>query len=144
MSEKKTEVKDDSKEEKDRWVISLQAKGMSDMPTAMLEDAIAITKDAFVKSYEVMENLIKEQQKSCSDGDRLRAKAEQDINRAVARTVKGAFDKKYEPTWHVIVGSSFGSGVVHESRRFCLLDVNGVNRVLIFKAGFPRGSENLG
>jgi hypothetical protein len=30
------------------------------------------------------------------------------------------FDKKYNPTWHCIVGRNFGSYVTHEVRWLCL------------------------
>jgi hypothetical protein len=42
------------------------------------------------------------------------------------------------PTWHCIVGSSFGSGVIHEDKRFICFYI-GRRCVLLFKAGFPRG-----
>ncbi len=87
------------------------------------------------------------------------------MNITCARAIKQFFDQKHHPTWHVIVGSSFGSGVIHESRKFIVLEVqkkeqsHSVLCVLLFKAGidfacdiivkyyfligFVRGAENF-
>ena len=40
------------------------------------------------------------------------------IERDIAAYVKKEFDKKYNPTWHCVVGRSFGSYVTHESKHF--------------------------
>ena len=36
----------------------------------------------------------------------------------VAAYIKKEFDKKYNPTWHCIVGRNFGSFVTHETKHF--------------------------
>jgi len=36
----------------------------------------------------------------------------------IAAFIKKEFDKKYNPTWHCIVGRNFGSYVTHETRHF--------------------------
>ena len=36
----------------------------------------------------------------------------------VAAYIKKEFDKKYNPTWHCIVGRNFGSYVTHETKHF--------------------------
>ena len=36
----------------------------------------------------------------------------------IAAYIKKEFDKKYNPTWHCIVGRNFGSYVTHETRHF--------------------------
>merc|ERR1712146_607739 len=36
----------------------------------------------------------------------------------IAAFIKKEFDKKYNPTWHAIVGRNFGSYVTHETKHF--------------------------
>ena len=36
------------------------------------------------------------------------------IEKDIAGYIKKEFDKKYNPTWHCIVGRNFGSYVTHE------------------------------
>ena len=38
--------------------------------------------------------------------------------RDIAAFIKKEFDKKYEYTWHCIVGRNFGSFVTHETKHF--------------------------
>jgi dynein light chain LC8-type len=52
----------------------------------------------------------------------------------IAAYIKKEFDKKYDPTWHCIVGRSFGSYVTHESRNFILFYLNQFG-ILLLKAG---------
>ncbi|KAL3310393.1 Dynein light chain 2, cytoplasmic [Cichlidogyrus casuarinus] len=40
------------------------------------------------------------------------------IEKDVAAFVKKEFDERYGPTWHCVVGRSFGSYVTHEMRHF--------------------------
>ena len=40
------------------------------------------------------------------------------IERDIAAYIKKEFDKKFSPTWHCIVGRSFGSYITHESKHF--------------------------
>lgn len=67
-----------------------------------------------------------------------KAKAECDnpnaINNTAAKLIKKKFDERWEPIWHCIVGRSFGSFVVHETRTFAYFYV-GNRAILIFKAG---------
>lgn len=44
------------------------------------------------------------------------------------------FDKKYNPTWHCIVGRNFGSYVTHETKHFIYFYLGQV-AVLLFKSG---------
>uniref|UniRef100_A0A8C9NBM0 Dynein light chain n=1 Tax=Serinus canaria TaxID=9135 RepID=A0A8C9NBM0_SERCA len=48
-------------------------------------------------------------------------------------TVK-EFDKKYNPTWHCIVGRNFGSYVTHETKHFIYFYLGQV-AILLFKSG---------
>ena len=38
------------------------------------------------------------------------------IEKDIAAFIKREFDKKYNPTWHCIVGRNFGSYVTHETK----------------------------
>jgi dynein light chain LC8-type len=52
----------------------------------------------------------------------------------VAAYIKREFDKKYNPTWHVIVGRNFGSYVTHETKHFIYFYLGQV-AILLFKSG---------
>ncbi len=52
----------------------------------------------------------------------------------IAAFIKREFDKKHGPTWHCIVGRSFGSYVTHETRNFIFFFLNQFG-VLLLKAG---------
>jgi dynein light chain LC8-type len=52
----------------------------------------------------------------------------------IAGFIKKEFDKKYNPTWHCIVGRSFGSYVTHETKNFIFFFLNQY-AVLLLKAG---------
>ncbi len=38
------------------------------------------------------------------------------VEKDIAAFIKREFDKKYNPTWHCIVGRNFGSYVTHETK----------------------------
>merc|ERR1711976_561770 len=40
------------------------------------------------------------------------------IEKDIAAYIKKEFEKKYNPTWHCIVGRNFGSYVTHETKHF--------------------------
>ncbi|KAM0786433.1 hypothetical protein ACM66B_001897 [Microbotryomycetes sp. NB124-2] len=79
----------------------------ADMPEDMQQKAISIAKEAL-----------------------LHNKIEKDI----ASHIKREADKLWEPTWHVVVGRSFGSYVTHTSGNFIYMYINQL-AFLIFKAG---------
>eukprot|EP01107_Rhizomastix_libera_P013374 TRINITY_DN3633_c0_g2_i1.p1 TRINITY_DN3633_c0_g2~~TRINITY_DN3633_c0_g2_i1.p1 ORF type:complete len:130 (+),score=15.92 TRINITY_DN3633_c0_g2_i1:1-390(+) len=56
------------------------------------------------------------------------------IEKDIAAFIKKEFDKKYNPTWHCIVGRNFGSYVTHESKHFIYFYLGQV-AVLLFKSG---------
>ena len=51
----------------------------------------------------------------------------------VVKKVKGFFDQKYGPAWHVFIGKDFGAHVTHVSRTFIYFYL-GDKAVMIFKA----------
>ena len=56
------------------------------------------------------------------------------IERDIAAYIKKEFDKKYNPTWHCVVGRSFGSYITHESKNFIYFYI-GQLAILLFKSG---------
>ncbi|XP_071093162.1 dynein light chain LC6, flagellar outer arm-like [Haliotis cracherodii] len=56
------------------------------------------------------------------------------IEKDIAEYIKKEFDKKYNPTWHCIVGRNFGSYVTHETKHFMYFYLGQVS-VLLFKSG---------
>ncbi|KAJ8902445.1 hypothetical protein NDN08_006850 [Rhodosorus marinus] len=56
------------------------------------------------------------------------------IEKDIAAFLKREFDKKHQPTWHCVVGKSFGSYVTHETRRFIYFYVGNL-AILLFKSG---------
>ncbi len=52
----------------------------------------------------------------------------------IAAFIKKEFDKKYNPTWHCIVGRNFGSYVTHETKHFIYFYLGQV-AILLFKSG---------
>ena len=56
------------------------------------------------------------------------------IKQDIAAYIKKEFDKKYNPTWHCIVGRNFGSYVTHETKHFIYFYLGQV-AILLFKSG---------
>lgn len=59
------------------------------------------------------------------------------IEKDIAAFIKKEFDKKYNPTWHCIVGRNFGSYVTHETKHFIYFYLGQV-AILLFKSGWER------
>merc|ERR1712071_538235 len=62
------------------------------------------------------------------------AMASFNIEKDIAAHIKKEFDKKYNPTWHCIVGRNFGSYVTHETKHFIYFYMGQV-AILLFKSG---------
>ncbi|XP_034885740.1 dynein light chain 1, cytoplasmic-like [Mirounga angustirostris] len=56
------------------------------------------------------------------------------VEKDIAAQIKKEFDKKYNPTWHCIVGRHFGSYVTHETKHFIYFCLGQV-AILLFKSG---------
>ncbi|XP_022089581.1 dynein light chain LC6, flagellar outer arm-like isoform X1 [Acanthaster planci] len=56
------------------------------------------------------------------------------VEKDIAAYIKKEFDRKYNPTWHCIVGRNFGSYVTHETKHFIYFYLGQV-AVLLFKSG---------
>ena len=64
------------------------------------------------------------------------------IEKDIAAFIKKEFDKKYNPTWHCIVGRNFGSYVTHETKHFIYFYLGQV-AILLFKSGWShRNKQN--
>ncbi|KAK0153575.1 Dynein light chain 2, cytoplasmic [Merluccius polli] len=55
------------------------------------------------------------------------------IEKDIAAFIKKEFDKKFNPTWHCIVGRNFGSYVTHETKHFIYFYLGQV-AILLFKS----------
>ncbi|KAK2828643.1 hypothetical protein Q5P01_019677 [Channa striata] len=64
----------------------------------------------------------------------MQAMEKYNIEKDIAAYVKKEFDKKYNPTWHCIVGRNFGSYVTHETKHFIYFYLGQV-AILLFKSG---------
>jgi len=64
----------------------------------------------------------------------FQAIAKYTVEKDIAAFVKKEFDRKHQPTWHVVVGRNFGSYVSHESKHFAYFYV-GQLAFLLFRAG---------
>ncbi|XP_071795535.1 dynein light chain 1, cytoplasmic-like isoform X1 [Asterias amurensis] len=56
------------------------------------------------------------------------------IEKDIAAYVKKEFDRKYNPTWHCIVGRNFGSYVTHETKHFIYFYLDQI-AILLFRSG---------
>uniref|UniRef100_A0A673B7J9 Dynein light chain n=1 Tax=Sphaeramia orbicularis TaxID=375764 RepID=A0A673B7J9_9TELE len=56
------------------------------------------------------------------------------IEKDIAAYVKRELDKKYNPTWHCIIGGHFVSYVTHETKHFIYIYL-GQGAMLLFKSG---------
>ncbi|SCV74898.1 BQ2448_7927 [Microbotryum intermedium] len=64
----------------------------------------------------------------------IEALEKNEIEKDIAAYIKRDFDKRYGPTWHVVVGKSFGSFCTHESGHFVYFYLGSI-AILLFKAG---------
>merc|ERR1711935_24029 len=84
---------------------------------------------AVVKSADMSEDMQQEAIDCASQ-----ALEKYNIEKDIAAFIKKDFDKKYNPTWHCIVGRNFGSYVTHETKHFIYFYLGQV-AVLLFKSG---------
>ena len=57
-----------------------------------------------------------------------------EIEKDIAAYIKKEFDKKYQPTWHCVVGRNFGSYVTHETGHFIYFYIGHI-AILLFRSG---------
>merc|ERR1712035_56389 len=92
--------------------------------TANMSDKKAVIKNADM-SDEMQQDAV-----DCA----MQAMEKYNIEKDIAAYVKKEFDKKYNPTWHCIVGRNFGSYVTHETKHFIYFYLGQV-AILLFKSG---------
>mmetsp|Transcript_8375 Transcript_8375/g.21623 ORF Transcript_8375/g.21623 Transcript_8375/m.21623 type:complete len:92 (-) Transcript_8375:418-693(-) len=56
------------------------------------------------------------------------------VEKDMANFIKKEFDKKYSPTWHVIIGKNWGAFVTHATKNFIYFYL-GDMAILLFKSG---------
>lgn len=105
----------------------------ADMDEKMQQDAVDIASKA-LSEYNIEKvscsYWAKKHFHSCNYAQMLYFSLIQDV----AAYIKKEFDRKYSPTWHVIVGRNFGSYVTHETKHFIYFYLGQV-AVLLFKSG---------
>ncbi|XP_059719585.1 dynein light chain 1, cytoplasmic isoform X2 [Haemorhous mexicanus] len=92
--------------------------------TAIMSDRKAVIKNADM-SEEMQQDSVE-----CA----TQALEKYNIEKDIAAHIKKEFDKKYNPTWHCIVGRNFGSYVTHETKHFIYFYLGQV-AILLFKSG---------
>ncbi|KAM9623577.1 dynein light chain 1, cytoplasmic isoform 2-T2 [Morphnus guianensis] len=93
------------------------------------EQAIMSDRKAVIKNADMSEEM---QQDSVECA--TQALEKYNIEKDIAAHIKKEFDKKYNPTWHCIVGRNFGSYVTHETKHFIYFYLGQV-AILLFKSG---------
>ncbi|GMH42459.1 hypothetical protein BSKO_10378 [Bryopsis sp. KO-2023] len=88
-----------------------------------------LDRKAIVKNADMSEGMQKEAV-DCA----LQAMEKFDVEKDMAAYIKKEFDKRFNPTWHCVVGRNFGSYVTHEIKHFIYLYMGQV-AVLLFKSG---------
>ncbi|CCO14355.1 Dynein light chain 1, cytoplasmic [Bathycoccus prasinos] len=71
---------------------------------------------------------------SIKSADMKEALERYEIEKDIAAYIKKEFDKKYQPTWHCVVGRNFGSYVTHETGHFIYFYIGHI-AILLFRSG---------
>lgn len=93
------------------------------------EEAIMTDRKAVIKNADMSEDM-QQDAVDCA----TQAMEKYNIEKDIAAYIKKEFDKKYNPTWHCIVGRNFGSYVTHETKHFIYFYLGQV-AILLFKSG---------
>ncbi|XP_077044067.1 dynein light chain 1, cytoplasmic isoform X1 [Agelaius phoeniceus] len=101
-----------------------QRRPLCSARTAIMSDRKAVIKNADM-SEEMQQDSVE-----CA----TQALEKYNIEKDIAAHIKKEFDKKYNPTWHCIVGRNFGSYVTHETKHFIYFYLGQV-AILLFKSG---------
>ncbi|KAG0724651.1 Dynein light chain 1, cytoplasmic [Chionoecetes opilio] len=107
-----------------RNYVTLSSSPPSPPPARMSSDRKAVVKNADM-SEEMQQDAV-----DCA----TQAIEKFNIEKDIAAYIKKEFDKKYNPTWHCIVGRNFGSYVTHETKHFIYFYLGQV-AILLFKSG---------
>uniref|UniRef100_A0A915LD48 Dynein light chain n=1 Tax=Meloidogyne javanica TaxID=6303 RepID=A0A915LD48_MELJA len=82
-----------------------------------------------VKETDMKPNMVNQAMDIVRDGIQKHSQ-----DKDIASFVKDTFEQRFGPTWHCVVGRSFGSRVSYELETFVLLKAN-QHTVLVFKCG---------
>ncbi|XP_051732588.1 dynein, light chain, LC8-type 2b [Ctenopharyngodon idella] len=93
------------------------------------KEAIMTDRKAVIKNADMSEDM-QQDAVDCA----TQAMEKYNIEKDIAAYIKKEFDKKYNPTWHCIVGRNFGSYVTHETKHFIYFYLGQV-AILLFKSG---------
>ena len=52
-----------------------------------------------------------------------------------AKTLKEEFDRKYYPSWHCVLGKSYGTAISYEEGNSIYFNINNVS-ILLWRAGY--------
>uniref|UniRef100_A0A8C1D0M0 Dynein light chain n=1 Tax=Cyprinus carpio TaxID=7962 RepID=A0A8C1D0M0_CYPCA len=94
-----------------------------------MRSAIMTDRKAVIKNADMSEDM-QQDAVDCA----TQAMEKYNIEKDIAAYIKKEFDKKYNPTWHCIVGRNFGSYVTHETKHFIYFYLGQV-AILLFKSG---------
>jgi len=95
----------------------------SDMQKDMLDDVV---REAKLRMSELANESKTETKDEREEGDSLEARA--------ATAISEYMNRKYDPTWHCIVGKTFSTFVTAETKTFAYIYIGQV-AVVLFKAG---------
>ncbi|KFO35006.1 Dynein light chain 2, cytoplasmic [Fukomys damarensis] len=103
--------------------------GYLDASQQRLESVTMSDRKAVIKNADMSEDM-QQDAVDCA----TQAMEKYNIEKDIAAYIKKEFDKKYNPTWHCIVGRNFGSYVTHETKHFIYFYLGQV-AILLFKSG---------
>lgn len=103
--------------------------GLSASPLCFFCSVTMSDRKAVIKNADMSEDM-QQDAVDCA----TQAMEKYNIEKDIAAYIKKEFDKKYNPTWHCIVGRNFGSYVTHETKHFIYFYLGQV-AILLFKSG---------
>uniref|UniRef100_A0A452SXX3 Dynein light chain n=1 Tax=Ursus maritimus TaxID=29073 RepID=A0A452SXX3_URSMA len=106
-----------------------QSMGLSASPLYFFCSVTMSDRKAVIKNADMSEDM-QQDAVDCA----TQAMEKYNIEKDIAAYIKKEFDKKYNPTWHCIVGRNFGSYVTHETKHFIYFYLGQV-AILLFKSG---------
>jgi len=116
-------------EEKNGHLSKVEVDEISQVPRKWGQEVIMSERKAVIKNADMSEEM-QQDAVDCA----TQALEKYNIEKDIAAFIKKEFDKKYNPTWHCIVGRNFGSYVTHETRHFIYFYLGQV-AILLFKSG---------
>ncbi|XP_011809101.1 PREDICTED: dynein light chain 2, cytoplasmic isoform X1 [Colobus angolensis palliatus] len=110
-------------------MFTAQSMELSALPLCSFCSVTMSDRKAVIKNADMSEDM-QQDAVDCA----TQAMEKYNIEKDIAAYIKKEFDKKYNPTWHCIVGRNFGSYVTHETKHFIYFYLGQV-AILLFKSG---------